>query len=64
MNPVVKIVFLPIMLVAGVLTVAAMALKRACTELICPDCLPLSLACLSRRARKAQGRRLMDTAPE
>lgn len=29
MNPVVKIVFLPIMLVAGVLTVAAMALINA-----------------------------------
>ena len=45
-------------------TVAAMALNRACTELIWPDCLPLSLACLSRRARSAHGKRLMDTAPE
>ena len=45
-------------------TVAAMALSNACTELIWPDCLPWSVACLSRRARIAQGRRLIDTAPE
>ena len=45
-------------------TVAAMALNSACTELICPDCLPWSLACLSRNTRIARGNRLMDTAPE
>ena len=45
-------------------TVAAMALSNAWTELIWPDCLPLSLACFSRKALNAHGSRLIDTAPE
>ena len=45
-------------------TVAAMALNNAWTELICPDCLPASTACLSRNTCKARGKRLMETAPE
>ena len=41
-------------------TVAAMALSNACTELICPACLPVSEACLSRSARSPCGRCLME----
>ena len=45
-------------------TVDAMALSRAWMELICPDCLPLSVACLWRNARMDHGSRRSDTAPE
>ena len=45
-------------------TVAAMALINAWNELICPSCLPPSLACFFRNSRIAQGKRRIDTAPE
>jgi hypothetical protein len=60
--PIVKAIATPAILPMP--TVAAIALNNACTELIWPDCLPWSLACLSRNTRNARGKRRMDTAPE